>query len=853
MNKRQLATKIWDAANKMRSKIEANEYKDYILGFIFYKYLSDREERYLREQGYPEEDWSTLVTEEDPDTVRDLELSLGYFIPYPSLFSVWIAAGHDFDVSHVRDALSSFTRHLYHTHKSLFEGVFDTLQMGLSKLGDTAASQTKAISSLIHLIDDIPMDGRADYDVLGFIYEYLISQFAANAGKKAGEFYTPHEVSLLMSELVAHHLQQRPEISIYDPTSGSGSLLINIGRAVSKYIDPAKVSYFAQELKANTYNLTRMNLVMRGINPGNIATRNADTLEEDWPLEDAAGFAPLAVDAVVSNPPYSQNWDPSDKETDPRYAEFGLAPKSKADYAFLLHDLYHLKSDGIMCIVLPHGVLFRGGDEAQIRCRLLEKNHIHAVIGLPANIFFGTGIPTIIMVLRRERAERDVLIVDASRGFVKEGKSNRLRACDIRRITDVVTERQEVEKFSRLVSLEEIKRNEYNLNIPRYVDSADPAESRDIYAEMFGGIPAEEAEELHAYWAALPGLREHLFRPAEHGYYALNAENVREAVAAHPAVEDFRRQFAAAFAGLGEQMRAELVDRAEDVEIAPAEQRLSADVLSRADRLPLVDRYAVYQLFAEAWVTIASDLETIRTEGLVSAARQVDPLFVTKKQGGRDAEVQDGWVGRLFPFELVQRCLMAEELQALSAVEERLAAASAELESLAEELEDEEKRALMNEAQDAFVPKSVADQLKNLRRPATEEERTALQHACRADALLKEEKACKAALKKQSADLQARTKQAIESLPEERIPVLLAEKWIAPPLAALDAMPQAIIAELAAKVQALADKYATTFTALESDIAATEHELADMLGKLTGNEADLAGIRELQRLLKGDR
>lgn len=708
MNKRQLATKIWDAANKMRSKIEANEYKDYILGFIFYKYLSDREERYLRAQGYPEGEWSTLVTEEEPETVRDLELSLGYFIPYPSLFSVWIAAGLDFDVSHVRDALSSFTRHLYHTHKSLFEGVFDTLQTGLSKLGDTAASQTKAISSLIHLIDDIPMDGRADYDVLGFIYEYLISRFAANAGKKAGEFYTPHEVSLLMSELVAHHLQQRPEISIYDPTSGSGSLLINIGRAVSKYIDPARVSYFAQELKANTYNLTRMNLVMRGINPGNIAVRNADTLEEDWPLEDA-GFAPLAVDAVVSNPPYSQNWDPSDKETDPRYAEFGLAPKSKADYAFLLHDLYHLKSDGIMCIVLPHGVLFRGGDEAQIRRRLLEKNHIHAVIGLPANIFFGTGIPTIIMVLRRERAERDVLIVDASRGFVKEGKSNRLRACDIRRIIDVVTERQEVEKFSRLVSPEEIERNEYNLNIPRYVDSADPAESRDVYAEMFGGIPAAEAEELHAYWAALPGLREHLFRPEKHGYFALNVENVREAVAAHPAVEAFRRQFAEAFAGLGEQMRAELVDRAENVEIAPAEERLSADVLGRAAGLPLVDRYAVYQLFAEAWVTIASDLETIRTEGLASAARQVDPLFVTKKQGGREAEVQDGWVGRLFPFELVQRCLMAEELQALSAVEERLAAASAELESLAEELEDEEKRDLMNEAQDAFVPKSVAD------------------------------------------------------------------------------------------------------------------------------------------------
>ncbi len=286
MNKQQLAAKIWESANKMRSKIEANEYKDYILGFIFYKFLSDKEVKYLLELGYTDSDMDT-VTEEDREIVENIQKNVGYFIGYDNLFSTWLAKGSDFNVADVRDALSAFSRLINASHKKVFDGVFDTLQTGLSKLGDSSNSQTKAISDLIQLIKDIPMDGKQDYDVLGFIYEYLISNFAANAGKKAGEFYTPHEVSILMSEIVADHLKDRSEIKIYDPTSGSGSLLITIGKAVEKHMgDSNKIKYYAQELKENTYNLTRMNLVMRGILPDNIATRNGDTLEEDWPYFD---------------------------------------------------------------------------------------------------------------------------------------------------------------------------------------------------------------------------------------------------------------------------------------------------------------------------------------------------------------------------------------------------------------------------------------------------------------------------------------------------------------------------------------------------------------------------------------
>lgn len=355
MNKQELASTIWQSANQMRSKIEANEYKDYILGFMFYKYLSEREIQFLKDEGYKDADIKK-VSEEDVQLAKHIRQNIGYFISYDNLFSTWLEKGDDFNIANVRDALNAFDLNIEETYKKIFENIFKTLQSGLSKLGDTAQKQTKSVKGLLKLIRRIPMDGKQDYDILGFIYEYLISMFAANAGKKAGEFYTPHEVSVLMSEIIAEHLKDKEHIKIYDPTSGSGSLLINIGTAISRFIPGEnKVDYYAQELKENTYNLTRMNLVMRGISPANINVRNGDSLEDDWPYFEndqnrEQTYQLVKVDAVVSNPPYSQKWDPKDKEYDPRYKEFGVAPKAKADYAFLLHELYHLEDDGIMTI-----------------------------------------------------------------------------------------------------------------------------------------------------------------------------------------------------------------------------------------------------------------------------------------------------------------------------------------------------------------------------------------------------------------------------------------------------------------------------------------------------------------------
>ncbi len=850
MNKQQLAAKIWAAANKMRSTIDANEYKDYILGFIFYRYLSEGEERFLLEQGYPKEKWEEIVTAENEETANHVKGRIGFYIPYKYLFSTWRGQGSDFDVSAVNVGLQTFARNINPTHKDVFEGIFDTLGNGLSNLGQTAAAQTKAVKKLLDLIVEIPMDGKQDYDVLGYIYEFLISQFAANAGKKAGEFYTPHEVSLLMSEIVADHLKDRETISIYDSASGSGSLLINIGRAMSKYISPNKISYYAQEKMKNTYNLTRMNLVMRGIAPSNISTRNADTLEEDWPLESNGIFSPLRVDAIVSNPPYSQNWEPADKETDPRFADFGMAPKSKAEYAFLLHDLYHLKHDGVMCIVLPHGVLFRR-EEGAIRRKLIEKGHIHAIIGLPANIFFGAVIPTIIMVLRRNRTENDILIVDASKGFEKEGKNNKLRACDIRRIRDAVTGRLEIDRFSRRVSLEEIRANDYNLNIPRYVDSSEPAESYNIYAAMFGGIPPAEKESLAPYWEALPGLREALFSQAANGYSTVTTQDVAESIRSHPSVAAFKDSFSAAFRSFAATLESQLVSDVRAVRPAQLAEELSANVIARAEKLLLTDKYAVYQLFSEAWTKISGDLEIIRTEGFGQAVRQVDPNMVVKKKDGKEVEVQDGWVGHILPFEIVQRLFLPDELAATQALRRRQDEVDAELDDLINELDDDEKEKILNNDDDAFVEKGVKKQIEELKNPSSPEEKQYLQHAKAADSLLKKRKKLKKEIKNAEEQLVMRTRHCIENLSDNEVHDALVEKWITPFMSALSDIPETLIADLITRIRSLVSKYETPLPDLQREIDQTEAQLAEMLGDLTGSDVDMSGIRELQNLLKG--
>ncbi len=863
MNKQQLAAKIWESANQMRSKIEANEYKDYILGFIFYKYLSDQLVQFVTAQGMTSEDIKAL-SEDDADTVEFIQSTLGYFISYDNLFSTWIDPESDFDESNVRDALSAFSRLIHPNHKKLFDGIFTTLETGLSKLGESAGKRTKAISDLLHLIKSIPMNGKQGYDVLGYIYEYLIEKFAANAGKKAGEFYTPHEVSVLMSHIIAHELRNKDTIEIYDPTSGSGSLLINIGEAVEKHAkNKDSITYYAQELKANTYNLTRMNLIMRGIKASNIKTRNGDTLEDDWPYFDESdpqgSYQALYVDAVVSNPPYSQKWDPNHKENDPRYSRFGLAPKTKADFAFLLHDLYHLKPDGIMTIVLPHGVLFRGGEEGEIRKQLIENNHIDAIIGLPSNIFFGTGIPTVILVLKQKRTNGDVLIVDASKHFAKEGKNNKLQASDIKRIVDAVINREDHDKFSKVVEKQVLRDNGYNLNIPRYVDSSPAPESWDLHATMLGGIPNSEISDLEEYWQALPQCRSALFTPKSAAYseLAIAKEAVNTTISQHAQVEAFISAYNHAFEGHDDSLNTTLIQNWQAVNRNQQDNELSADLFKRLAPIALIDKYQAYQYLNDQMQIISADLEMMQTEGF-TATKQVDPNMVIKKKDGKDVEVQDGWKGHILPFELVQQTYLSDDLAALVKQENRLAEIASLLEEILESLSEEDKEQdTVKESKDDFVNAEVGKAAKAFLKEQNETKTTFSSESYEAkiiaaNKLINEEKTVKKSVKEAAIALHLKTKTTIEGLSNEQVNELLHLKWIEPLSLELASMPSNFITQLTNKVQSIADKYAETYSQVANDIKTTEQELAEMMGELTGNEFDMQGLAELTSLLKGE-
>lgn len=917
MNKQQLASTIWQSANQMRSKIEANEYKDYILGFMFYKYLSDREISFLKGEKYSDEDIKK-VTADDEKLVKHISENIGYFIAYEDLFSSWLSKGDDFDVSDVRDALSNFDANIEPTYKKLFENIFKTLQSGLSKLGETSTKQTKSIKALLKLIKRIPMDGKQDYDVLGFIYEYLISMFAANAGKKAGEFYTPHEVSVLMSEIVANHLKDREHIKIYDPTSGSGSLLINIGASMAQYIEGEnKIDYYAQELKENTYNLTRMNLVMRGINPANINVRNGDTLEDDWPFFETdenkdETYSLVKVDAVVSNPPYSQKWDPKNKEFDPRFKEFGVAPKAKADYAFLLHELYHLEDDGIMTIVLPHGVLFRGGEEEKIRETLIERNHIEAIIGLPANIFFGTSIPTIIMVLKRTRTDADVLIIDASKKYEKVGKNNKLRARDIREIVDTLKARKDVEKFSRLVSKDEIRENEYNLNIPRYVDSSEEEEPWDIHSIMFGGIPKSEVRSLQAYWEAFPGLYEKLFSEISKDYVGVESVDIQGVVDGFESVEEYIKKYNDSFDGFEEMLKDYLIEDILDVNAQSIKETVCTEIFDRTADIKLIDRYKAFQILSENWDTIVADLEMIQGEGF-DAIFQVEPNMVIKKKKEDEdevTEVQEGWKGHILPFDLVQEEFHHDLLFEIRQNEFRLAEIDNLYTEILESLEEEElELSITNEDKNAFVAKEVKayviEALADVENPEINALKEYLELSAKKDKvafiedngvvnwsimsankdgtfgkpavnarilqlqmgyefpeesletkmkqvmlLMDEESELKKTVKNQKAELEKVTIETIETLEEKDALHLLELKWITPIQSGLETLPGEVISSMVSEIQDLEHKYATTYADIETEKRNASKSLIAMIDKLTGNGNDLNGLAEFKKYME---
>ena len=482
-NSKDLISVLWSGADILRSKMDANEYKDYLLGIVFYKYLSDSFLIKVYDLLYDEKP-STLKDAveaykealNDEESSEELKKQLAeecHYVMEPELTYTHFAEearNNSFNREQLQKGFNNIEQ-----SDPIFADLFADIDLYSNRLGTGDQKQSDTVASLIKEIDKADLL-NSDAEILGNAYEYLIGQFASETGKKAGEFYTPQAVSKILTRIAISGQEDKIGLSVYDPCMGSGSLLLNAKKCADK---PKYIKYYGQELNTSTYNLARMNMFLHGIAAENQKLRNGDTLDGDWPTGEETDF-----DMVLMNPPYSAKWSAAAGFLqDERFSDYGvLAPKSKADYAFLLHGLYHLKSSGAMAIVLPHGVLFRGAAEGKIREKLLRSGNIYAVIGLPANLFYNTSIPTCIIVLKKHRDGRDVLFIDASKKFNKGKKQNEMTDAHIDEVLALYSKRETVEGEAVLASFDEIEKNDFNLNIPRYVDNFEKEEEIDLDA-----------------------------------------------------------------------------------------------------------------------------------------------------------------------------------------------------------------------------------------------------------------------------------------------------------------------------------------------------------------------------------
>ncbi|MGJ1198701.1 MULTISPECIES: type I restriction-modification system subunit M [Bacteroidota] len=507
--KKILEQQLWNIANTLRGKMNADEFRDYILGFIFYKYLAEKMEIYAN--SILEEDQIQFrdIKEDTPkgleyiEAIREEALeTLGYFLKPSELFSEITKRGdNNFILEDLQKILTNIQLSTMGTQSEEdFEDLFSDMDLNSNNLGRTADARNTLIVKVLKHLDEIDFKlNDTELDVLGDAYEYLIGQFASGAGKKAGEFYTPQEVSKILAKIVTTGKNRLK--SVYDPTCGSGSLLLRVAREVKDVNN-----FYGQEMNRTTYNLARMNMILHGVHYRQFDIKQEDTLEHPQHLND------MPFEAIVANPPFSAKWSANPLFlNDDRFSQYGkLAPSSKADFAFVQHMIYHLAENGTMAIVLPHGVLFRGAAELHIRKYLIEqKNYLDAVIGLPANIFYGTSIPTCILVFKKCKEDPDhILFIDASKEFEKVKNQNMLREEHIDKIVETYRNRTTIEKYSHLATLKEVEENDYNLNIPRYVDTFEAEEEIDIQSVMqeIKSLEAKRAEldkEIDVYFKEL--------------------------------------------------------------------------------------------------------------------------------------------------------------------------------------------------------------------------------------------------------------------------------------------------------------------------------------------------------------
>lgn len=849
----EIKARLWDGANELRGSMDASRYKDYMLGLMFYKFLSDKTlETFASTAGVSKdenlvEEYKNAHQEYGVELEKMIQDVLGYFVLPKYLYQTWIKdinAG-DFEVQKVTDSLNNFERTIAGSSESNdFKGIFSssTLDLTDTALGNDLNERSNNIKALIRLFEDLDMVALQKDDVLGDAYEYLIGQFAMESGKKAGEFYTPRQVSEVMAQIVAKSTTVQ---SIYDPTVGSGSLLLTVKKHLKK--DTQKdLNYYGQEKNTATYNLTRMNLLLHGIRPEKMSIKNGDTLSQDWPEDPKHPNEGVQFDAVVMNPPYSvKNWNKHNlKVSDPRFEIAGvLPPNSKGDLAFLLHGLYHLGQNGTMGIVLPHGVLFRGGTEGEIRKRLIEKNQIDAVIGLPGNLFTNTGIPVCVMILKKNRDLNDpLLIIDASKTFIKVGKQNVLQEKDIAKIVDTCISKEAIAGYSHLATRQELIENEYNLNIPRFVEAISEEIPHDVDGHLYGGIPEKNIQELRVLNETVRPIMVQAFTTLRPGYLELkdSVDTLTDKVLSDLNVQErfdkVQKQAEAYVSKYWEILHH--IDQ--ETDLNALKEQMLVEIKELLSNFLMIDVYMGYQIIAEIWQDfLAHDTELIVLSDFYTAGRMREKNMVEKKTKKKGKEkVQDGWVGSLIPNELVTQWLYADEVDIINQNKSRISEIESELTELVEaaKVEDSEENDALYEAikkndegepQDSFEGKKVKSELKG-----TLKDSQAYHLLKQVDTLLSEKTKVNKLIKNDETKLKEAVYERILSLTNNEIDTLLFEKWFGKTITQLINLVEAPLRKELATISELSIRYQTTLQSLDEEIDKQEKVLQELLADL---------------------
>ena len=807
LRKSDLYGSLWKSCDELRGGMDASQYKDYILTLLFVKYVSDKQKA-------------------DPDSLID--------VPSGGSFDDMVALRGDKEIGDKINKIIAKLAEANGLQKVIDQADFNDEE----KLGKGKEMQDR-LSKLVAIFADLDFRGsRAEGDdLLGDAYEYLMRHFATESGKSKGQFYTPAEVSRILAKVVGINSDTRQDETVYDPTCGSGSLLIKAAAEA-----PGGLSIYGQEKDNATWALSKMNMILHGY-AGDADIRKGDTITDP---QFTNGTQLTTFDFVVMNPPFSlKSWSNGLENEYGRF-EFGRPPAKNGDYAFLLHALKSLKSNGKAAIIMPHGVLFRGNSEAIIRKALLQRGYIKGVIGLPPNLFYGTSIPACIVVLDKGNAQArtGIFMIDASKGFLKDAAKNRLRSQDIHKIVDVFTKQTELERYSRMVPLSEIAdpQNDFNLNIPRYIDSSEPEDIQDLHAHLHGGIPQRDVDALSDYWDAFPTLRSQIFKPNRPGYVdlAIDVTDVQQAILDSPDFQKFADEARDLTHDWFTAHRPSLEAITNDTKPNEFIRTISDDLLERFKPMPLLDEYDAYEQLMDYWHTIMhDDVFLVMQEGWVNAAK---PRLAIADKDRNLTEDPDLAIGSgkkatnykmdLIPPSLIVARYFADQQRRVDELHAKAEVATQALEEYVDENRGDEGPLAGATEDDKITKTFAATRLREAKREdeADSDEIDALEQLLQH---YKHDAAARKTAKEAQAELDRDTLTKYSELADSDIQVLvLDDKWLADTRDLITNEVNAVSLQLVARIQQLGERYAQTVGTLGVELEELEAKLAKHLADM---------------------